>query len=288
MSAHLVESHSLGRGFQAAASLPRGPRMALSSRRPLLGLLLPGIWILSAEAASLPPCEYCVMRSDLWTSDLRAPVLDLGGLALAAEIEASLEDPSDADYCELCIVGDQIADRRLTIEVSPSEGRDVQVLIFWNGVQVDELNDGAAGEAERWSGEVRPGSWIARVSRASSDRMRMISVPLGGCCLRVLIAPLDYTVHFEITGTARRAAGMPPVLVLRSPSPSPEIRYEPLPGTTTQVRVLAVDGREVASREWLGGREHRLFLSGLPNGIYFVRLAQGRDVIATKRAVVLR
>ncbi|MFN8546998.1 MAG: T9SS type A sorting domain-containing protein [Candidatus Eisenbacteria bacterium] len=98
----------------------------------------------------------------------------------------------------------------------------------------------------------------------------------------------DYTVRFAITGTARRAAGMPPVLVLRSPSPSPEIRYEPLPGTTTQVRVLAVDGREVASREWLGGREHRLFLSGLPNGIYFVRLAQGRDVIATKRAVVLR
>ena len=116
MSAHLVESHSLRRGFLAAASLPRGPRMALSSRRPLLGFLLPGIWILSAEAASLPPCEYCVMRSDLWTSDLRAPVLDLGGLALAAEIEASLEDPQDEDDCELCVVGDQIADRRVVIE----------------------------------------------------------------------------------------------------------------------------------------------------------------------------
>lgn len=236
--------------------------------------------------------EFVRMHADAWTPDFRVPVFDLKAAASFATTEAVL-GYRDQDDCGVVVQPDRSGAgckaRRLSISLEPSADTALECEIYWEGILVDEIGGQPAGEALAWSGEARPGVWIARIRRSSSDSGSPRPYAPGEMRLKIpcdAAPPSPYTVRFAMVDAEPLRSGPP--LVLRNPSAAPELRYEPLPGVLATIRVIGIDGREVASREWLGGRDTSWTLAGLANGIYFARIETGRRVVATERVVVLK
>ena len=231
---------------------------------------------------ALIDAEYRHVAADVWTTDF-TPILQFERDHHEASIDGCIEYTFDVDDCVVVLAGMSAAARRFVITLRPDSALDPKLLVLWNDTTLEEIDEEGPGGVESWSGPPRAGRWSARVSSARH------SATQGGGKIR-LTDPmnLDYHVSFAVTRTDAIEAREPLLLVLRSPSPAPELRLNLPNGARAFVRLVSVDGREVDSREWRGGQDHAWTLAGLSTGIYFTRVtSEGRE-LARGRLVVTR